>query len=931
MIKRLTLLLLAAMIMTDVVADSHHKVFRTPVNENSIVKPSTERGDITGTTLLSEDFSKFTAGTDTEPDYVRLDDADGNISDEYFNTPGWKGSEVYQAGGCAYIGFSEEYQETGIIITPLVNTSGAIYINCRMRTVDPAGDVVGYNIVDENMEVLDANVDFFKVTNEWTNISWFTSAGAENSRIYIYSYSKNVFIDDIEIVSVQLPTPTLLEETNVGKNSFTANWEAVENAESYIFKLTAEHTANAEETFYYTNTGFENVASNGTLANPEITAEMEATIENWHIFMPALINEAIGYTGKYAGSEVFGAITSPVLDLSSDNGKIKFSFKAHADINETLIVSLITSEYGYYDVADQKDIIVEKEGWNEYSVEFTNGTDDAYIEITSFGWGDVFFDDVKLSQSIKAGETKTLVVEELEVKDTHHKANIDNAFLNDILSYQVASRKNVYSASNNIIGTIDSEYTEAKTVTLSEEESPSSEIVSIGDGAVNTYYAPISNYGTSSGYSITQQIYTKDEINMDGGNIKSISFRNKNGNANTRDITVFMCNTVQDSYRDNHDWVLIDESQIVFSGDFTFGAQDEWTTIELQTPFAYNGGNIAISIYDASDNSIGYSGYDTFYAHATDTLRGLYKTSSSKINIYSIDEELYCYELKTSAYANPAHQYYVNDIKMEFGASDIVSPNVPQNLSANAIDQTSVSLSWTSAKNATSYNVYRGTNKLANVTTTSYLAEGLNADTEYCFTITAVNGETESEKSAEACAKTLKEEQIEAPKNLEAWAPSLEAGVLSLKWDIVAEASSYNIYRDNEFLVNIKENTYKDTTTYDIKKIYCYTVTAISASGLESEKSNESCAQPLACVGLEELSSSVNIYPNPVNDMLYIKTDFEIEDVVVYDVFGRQQDNKTTRQQDNVTIDVSKLDAGVYFVKMRTTEGEIVKRIVKRN
>ena len=82
---------------------------------------------------------------------------------------------------------------------------------------------------------------------------------------------------------------------------------------------------------------------------------------------------------------------------------------------------------------------------------------------------------------------------------------------------------------------------------------------------------------------------------------------------------------------------------------------------------------------------------------------------------------------------------------------------------------------------------------------------------------------------------------------------------------------------------------------------------------------------------LEELSSSVNIYPNPVNDMLYIKTDFEIEDVVVYDVFGRQQDNRTTRQQDNVTIDVSKLDAGVYFVKIKTAEGEIVKRIVKRN
>ena len=411
--------------MTDVVADSRHKALRTPVKGNTIDKVVTDRGGITETTLLSEDFSKFTAGTDTEPDYVRLDDADGNISDEYFNTPGWKGSEVYQAGGCAYIGFSEEYQETGIIITPLVNTSGSVYINCRMRTVDPAGDVVGYNIVDENMDVLDANVDFFKVTNEWTNISWFTSAGAENSRIYIYSYSKNVFIDDIEIVSVQLPTPTLLEETNVGKNSFTANWEAVENAESYIFKLTAEHTASTDETFYYTNTGFDNVVSTGTLADPEISdTKMEATVESWHIYMPAFINEAIGFTGKYASSEVFGAITSPVLDLSSNNGKISLNFKAHANLNETLIVSLITSESGYYDVSDQKNIIVENEGWNEYSIEFTGGTDDAYIEITNFGAGDVFFDDIKLSQSIKAGETKTITIEELEVTDTSYKAKI---------------------------------------------------------------------------------------------------------------------------------------------------------------------------------------------------------------------------------------------------------------------------------------------------------------------------------------------------------------------------------------------------------------------------------------------------------------------------------------------------------------------------
>ena len=745
--------------MTSVTVKAQIKAFRNQTDESTAcIKPCFGRGGVVETTILSEDFSKFTAGSETDPDHVRLDDAEtGVISNEYFNTNGWKGSEIYQAGGCAYIGFSETYQETGIIITPAINTSGAIYINCRIRTYDPAGDVVGYNIVDENMEVIDSNVDFIRVNTEWTNVSWFTSAGTENSHIYIFSYTKNILIDDIEIVSLQLPATTLLEETNVGTNNFTANWEAVEDADSYIFKLTAKHTANVDETFYYTNTSFDNVASTGTIITPEITSEMEATVENWHIYMPAFINEAIGITGKYASSEVFGSITSPVLDLSSNKGKVSLSFKALADINEELVVYLITSEYGYYDVADETIITIDKEGWNEYSVEFTNGTNDAYIEITNFGSGNVFFDDLKLSQEIKSGEAKTLVLNELEVVDTSYKANVDQAFVNDILSYQVAARKNVYSTSDKIIGTIDSKFTEAKTVDLVKEEI-ALDMIRIGEGEIESSYAPISNYGTAN-YSISQQIYTKDEINMESGNIISISFHNKKGNANMRNITVFMSNTVQDSYRDSHDWVEIEESQIVFSGDFTFGAQDEWTTIELQKPFTYNGNNIAISVYDASSNSLGYSGnHDSFYSHATDTLRGLYKTSSEKINVYNITDEIYCYGLKTSIYVTPANQYYVNDIdiEIEMVASDVKTPSVPQNLSANAIDENSISLSWTNTKNATSYNVYRGTEKLANVETTSYLVEGLNSDTQYCFTITALNGSTESEKSAQTCAKTLK-------------------------------------------------------------------------------------------------------------------------------------------------------------------------------
>ena len=147
--------------------------------------------------------------------------------------------------------------------------------------------------------------------------------------------------------------------------------------------------------------------------------------------------------------------------------------------------------------------------------------------------------------------------------------------------------------------------------------------------------------------------------------------------------------------------------------------------------------------------------------------------------------------------------------------------------------------------------MYRGTEKLANVTATSYLVEGLTADTEYCFTITALNGDAESDKSAAACAKTAKEEEEE-----------------------------------------------------------------------EEDDNNDD--------GVEELSSSLNVYPNPVNDKLYIETEVKIENVAIYTITGVMVGQQTTDNgQQTLTIDLSELNSGIYFIKISTDNGEIVKRIVK--
>ena len=81
---------------------------------------------------------------------------------------------------------------------------------------------------------------------------------------------------------------------------------------------------------------------------------------------------------------------------------------------------------------------------------------------------------------------------------------------------------------------------------------------------------------------------------------------------------------------------------------------------------------------------------------------------------------------------------------------------------------------------------------------------------------------------------------------------------------------------------------------------------------------------------MEELTSSFEIYPNPVLDKLHIDADTDA-DIEIYNIKG-QQVYKSTRLQacEQQSIDVSDLDSGVYLVRIRTAKGDIMKRIIKK-
>ncbi|MBR4389811.1 MAG: fibronectin type III domain-containing protein [Prevotella sp.] len=123
--------------------------------------------------------------------------------------------------------------------------------------------------------------------------------------------------------------------------------------------------------------------------------------------------------------------------------------------------------------------------------------------------------------------------------------------------------------------------------------------VQIGSGDTNNQYLPGYNYYN---YSYTQQIYTADEIGASGA-ITSIAFKNT-GAQKTRNYSIYMAHTDLDAFADDNSWVPLSASDLVFAGELTFTV-GEWTTIELDTPFEYNGkSNLLVAV---ADNTGSYS------------------------------------------------------------------------------------------------------------------------------------------------------------------------------------------------------------------------------------------------------------------------------------------------------------------------------------
>ena len=264
----------------------------------------------------------------------------------------------------------------------------------------------------------------------------------------------------------------------------------------------------------------------------------------------------------------------------------------------------------------------------------------------------------------------------------------------------------------------------------------------------------------------------------------------------------------------------------------------------------------------------------------------------------------------------------------------------PTNVVATPIGDTKLELSWNAVDGAIYYGIYLESEYvreyLGTTEDTSTTITGLKPNTDYCFVVTAFDvEEDESAESEQVCATTGSgsggdDTEVLPPSNVKAVA--ISSTTIRLSWDPVPGALAYGIMYEGDFLGATYETVAEfeellPNTTYCFK---VFTITDVDAEGYiigYSEDSEEACATTTVPDAVDEVTATFNMYPNPVEDKLYIETDVEIEDVVVYDVCGRQQDNVAIRQH---FVDVSDLTSGIYLIKIVANDSGFIRRFVKK-
>lgn len=200
--------------------------------------------------------------------------------------------------------------------------------------------------------------------------------------------------------------------------------------------------------------------------------------------------------------------------------------------------------------------------------------------------------------------------------------------------------------------------------------------ITIGSGNTDSGVLPVDD---GFKYSISQQIFTAEEMLATPGSITGVSFKMANASYSARTILIYMANTDKESFAHTQDWVNLPTTSLVYSGTIDYpGTEGEWVTFNFQKEFNYEGGNVILCVNDNSGYYEASENESRFYTYSTgSTPRSLNKGSLQ-----------YSYNVgnMSDVYGNYAgtNPYYNTQVKFNYEISDDVEPSIT--VTPNPID-----------------------------------------------------------------------------------------------------------------------------------------------------------------------------------------------------------------------------------------------------
>lgn len=311
---------------------------------------------------------------------------------------------------------------------PLADDKATVLVDNVSYTV-PGEPTLHYALHDVAVEGNDA--DHYEVAGLDADQDYFYTVKAQNSQ-FTSATSK-----EIEVYGVS--TPTVLPATNITENGYTANWTCGPKADYYRVEQVQQTTLDKDvddfEVLYedfskvvseYTEDDLDSYgAEPGEYTDRYMPIDDLTHLAGWKASSTQRINGWLGGMASAGDGTIAGAIVTPAIDLSHNDGECKVKVRAWGYQGDWLVIQGVNAAaYGA--------IAFPEGGFVETEVNIPLCSAKETLTFYSNNRYPFLIDYIKITQPMKAGETTTTTTASVLTPDADTKQVVmDNAGFGD--------------------------------------------------------------------------------------------------------------------------------------------------------------------------------------------------------------------------------------------------------------------------------------------------------------------------------------------------------------------------------------------------------------------------------------------------------------------------------------------------------------------